>query len=177
MHGLVSLLPEPYYARVESIWDELERAHGLRGTRVIPYPHFCWEIAEDYDFAVLEGMLRHLAREITPFTVRTAGLGLFTGERPVVYVPVIKNAELVRLQARVWDSVGATGSGRSPLYAPDCWMPHVMLACEDADRGRLGPLIERLAWTDFSWEFRVDHFAVIESRAGRTARLRVRIRF
>jgi 2'-5' RNA ligase len=177
VHGLVSLLPEPLYARVESIWDELEREHGLRGIRVIPYPHFRWESAEEYDFAALEGMLRHLAREITPFTVRTAGLGLFTGERPAVYVPVIKNAELVRLHMRVWDSVAATGNRRSPLYAPDCWMPHVLLACEDADQGRLGPLIERLAWADFSWEFRVDHFAVIESRADRPARLRFRIRF
>ena len=50
MHGLVSLLPEPFYAQVESIWRELERDFGLTGIRVTPFPHFSWEGVEDYDW-------------------------------------------------------------------------------------------------------------------------------
>ena len=42
-------MPEPYYAKVESLWDELETRFGLNGIRVTPYPHFSWNIAEEYD--------------------------------------------------------------------------------------------------------------------------------
>ncbi len=40
MHGLVSLLPEPHYTRVENIWQELETRFGLSGIQVTPYPPF-----------------------------------------------------------------------------------------------------------------------------------------
>ena len=36
MHGLVTLLPEPYFAQVESLWDGLEVNFGLNGIRITP---------------------------------------------------------------------------------------------------------------------------------------------
>jgi 2'-5' RNA ligase len=161
MHGLVSLLPSPFYTQVESLWRELERDFGLSGIQVTPYPHFSWQIAEDYDFERLETIVQEVAREIAPFVVRTTGLALFTGPSPVIYVPVVKTARMVELHALLWERTAAASQDRSALYAPENWMPHISVAYEDVDRENIGPVIERLAFQTFNWEMTVENVALI----------------
>ena len=58
MHGIVSLLPQPYYSEVEKLWDRLENNFGLSGIRVTPFPHFSWQIGENYDEPLLRKRLK-----------------------------------------------------------------------------------------------------------------------
>jgi hypothetical protein len=48
MHGLVSLLDSNHFGMVEEFWLRLEKECGLSGVKVTPYPHFSWQIAQDY---------------------------------------------------------------------------------------------------------------------------------
>jgi len=175
MHGLVSLLPEPHYTQVQDIWEELALEHDLQGIRVTPYPHLSWQIAQDYDFGRLEKIIDALARGTPPLVVHSAGLGLFTGVRPVVYIPVVKDAELMELHARIWHSVQPTCQGLSPYYSPQAWMPHISLAYEDVSPANIGPLIESLAFRPFNWEMTIDNISLIYEPEGQIGVQKFRI--
>jgi 2'-5' RNA ligase len=177
MHGLVSLLPSPYYEQVEALWDELESDHGLHGIRVTPYPHFSWQIAADYDFEALEAAVGAIAAETPPLVVRTTGLSLFTGLRPVLYIPVVKEAALMRVHARIWEAALAVSQGSSPYYSPTAWMPHISLGYEDITSANIGPLVTELAFRTFNWEMTVDNIALIYEPDGEIGALKFKHTF
>ena len=99
------MLPEPYYTRVEILWQMLEQNFGLHGIRVVRYPHFSWNIAEEYPPEELKVAAEELAAQIPPFIFETAGIGLFTGPQPVIYIPLVKTAEMVAYHQKIWERV------------------------------------------------------------------------
>jgi len=177
MDGLVSLLPQPHYDQVLGLWDEMEQKFGLRGIRVTPYRHFSWQIAECYDSPRLQTALEELAARSQPFSVETVGLGLFTGEAPVLYVPVVVSAQLADFHRQVWEAVSGLGSAVSPYYAPDHWVPHISLAYEDWTPERIGPVMREMALRSFNWRFEVNNFSFIYEPCGTVGELMVTIPF
>lgn len=177
MHGVVTLLPLPYYEMVETLWNELEERHGLRGIRVTPYPHFSWQIGETYDVPALKTALERLAAQTQPFTVHTTGLGIFTGERPVLFIPVVKSPELQRFHQQVWDALLPLTQGVSLYYSPKQWSPHISLAYEDLTPKNIGKAMKDMAFRSFNWEFLVDNLSFIYEPAGSIGSLQVTIPF
>lgn len=175
MHGLVSLLPEPYYHQVESLWQELETNHDLHGVQITPLPHFSWQIASNYDFEALEAIIDDLAACTPPFIVRTTGLGLFTGIRPVLFVPLIKDAFLQNLHATIWEKSIPTVAGLSSYYSPTHWIPHISLAYQDIDAQNIGPIMQNLTFRTFNWELCIDNLALIYEPEGEIGRLLFKI--
>jgi 2'-5' RNA ligase len=175
MHGLVSLLPKPSYRQVQDIWETLAKEHGLRGIRVTPYPHFSWQIAKEYDFDRLEDIIAEIGLKTPPIIVHTAGLGLFSGNCPVIYVSVVKDPNLMRLHADIWGAVQPAAQDLSPYYAPSAWMPHISLAYEDVTPTNIGPVVQRLAYQSLAWEMRVDNIALIYEPEGQIGALKFQI--
>jgi 2'-5' RNA ligase len=175
VHGLVSLLPQPQYQQVQVIWGLLASEHGLQGIHVTPYPHFSWQIAAEYDFERLETSVREIALKTPTLAVRTAGLGLFSGPHPVIYVPVVKDLALLELHAAIWRASQPAAQGLSPYYAPQAWMPHISLAYEDVTPANLGPLMRSLAFQTFAWEMTIDNIALIYEPAGQVGALKFQI--
>lgn len=166
MHGLVSLLPEPFYARVETIWQELETRFGLSGIQVTPYPHFSWQIGEDYPQNLLDEAAQNVSASTPPLTVTTGGLGLFTGERPVIYISVVKTPTLSAVHKLIWERFKNVCNGVSPLYSPESWMPHISIAYEDVTAKNIGPVMQWLAFQDFNWEMTIDNISFICEPSG-----------
>lgn len=177
MHGLVSLLSQPYYQKVQQVWDELESECGLKGIRVTPYPHFSWQIAADYDMQRLEQVMQTIAANAAPFTVHTTGLGIFTGPKPVIFVPLVKSTELMNFHELVWESVRLLGQEISPFYHPNSWMPHISLAYEDVDEANISAVINELVYETYHWEIRVDNISLIYEPEGKIGKLRYNFRF
>jgi 2'-5' RNA ligase len=175
MHGLVSLLPQPYFQQVEALWQELETTYHLHGIQVTPLAHFSWQIAQDYDFDNLEAIIRDIAARTSPFVVRTTGLGLFTGFRPVLFIPVVKDANLVKLHAEIWEQTRSASQGQSLYYDPEHWMPHISLAYEDIDAQNIGPILQALTFRTFDWEMTIDNIALIYEPEGEIGRLKFTI--
>ena len=161
MHGIVSLLDPEHTRLVESLWVELENEFGLTSLYAPRIAHFTYQIAEDYDLKRLAAALEQFAQRQRPFRVRTTGLGLFTGGSPVLYIPVVRDADMTRIHAALWQAVEGLGSGVSPHYSPESWMPHVTLAQGDLNDDNLPRVIHFLSQRDFEWEIVINNIAFI----------------
>jgi hypothetical protein len=177
MHGIVSLLPQPYYKKVESLWDELENQFGLKGIRVTPFPHFSWQIGEEYDLPALELVLSTIAKQTKPFKVTTAGIGVFSGVHPVIFIPLVKSPQLVQFHQQVWKALMNTGQGISEYYNPQNWVPHISLAYMDVNHHNIGGIIQHLAFQSYNWEFEVNNFVYIYEPDGLIGEIKFQSQF
>jgi 2'-5' RNA ligase len=177
MYAVVSLLDEQHYALTEALWRELESECGLTGIALRPLPHFSWHIAAEYDFKQLEAILARMAAGAAPFSVRTTGLGLFTGDAPVIYIQLIKEANLAGFHQALWEQVHPTAIGPSSHYAPEVWVPHITLAYGFENPGELNCAVEKLAFQPFNWEIRVDHLALVCQESGQVGKLQSKFLF
>lgn len=172
MHGLVSLLDSKHYQLVESIWKSLEEECDLTGIQTTPFPHFSWLVASDFDWAALENTLREIASQISPFTIRTTGLGLFSSPSPVIFISVVRTARLSTLHGQIWESIQPHGTDISPFYAPDNWVPHISLANVDVTRENISCAMKKLAFQTYNWEVRVDSIGFIHQPDGHIGQVR-----
>ncbi|MEJ2251492.1 MAG: 2'-5' RNA ligase family protein, partial [Candidatus Lokiarchaeota archaeon] len=121
MHGLVSLLDENYYIVVENVWKMLEESFGLKGIRVTPYPHFSWQVAENYDNKKLETKMKEIVKKVKPFRITTAGLGLFSGKELIIYIAIVKNEKLIQLHELIYNNFSSVLENEVPYYHPNLW--------------------------------------------------------
>jgi 2'-5' RNA ligase len=177
MHGIVSLLDNVHNDEVEKLWQELEADCGLTGVQITPIPHFSWHIAQDYDLNVLRVALEDIAAISTPFVVKTTGIGLFTGERPVIFIALVKDEALLRFHEMVWQQAQRAAFQPSPYYNPASWMPHITLAHGDTDWMQLTCAMEKLVFQPFNWEILVDNLALINQDEGHVGERTLYYRF
>ena len=175
MHGVVSLLDTASEQKVKALWQDLELNYGLKGAQITPIPHFSWQIAEDYDWEEARALLDELAADILPFTIRSSGLGLFTGEQPVLYLPLVKERMLLEVHALFWQSFEGIAKAPSFHYHPDAWMPHITLAHGDLGKDVMGNLMEAMAFLPLNWEVTIDTLALLYQNKGEQARLEYQV--
>jgi len=161
MFGVVSLVEGRYQSIVREMWDTLQADCGFKGDFDPPIPHISWHVAKSYNLQTLKSILVDISLQTIPVTVRTAGLGIFTGEVPIIYINVVKDAALLEFQMKLWQSVQIASYEASMLCTPENWIPHITLARGDINNCNLGCLMDELAFQDLSWELEMDHIAVI----------------
>ncbi len=161
MHGIVSLLNSPAYTQVKAIWQELENVCGLSGIKMTPLAHFSWQVAEKYEFEQTREILEELSQASHPFPASASGLGIFTGQVPVVYIPLVKDENLLRFHARLWEETHSVVEGASEYYSPQLWIPHITLAYGDVDAGKLTCALQTLAFKPLDLAILVDNLALV----------------
>ena len=177
MQGVVSLLDDEHYKQIEGVWEELSQKFGVRGIYATPFPHFTYQVSEEYDPKAVESALQRIAAQSEPFVVRTGGLGVFTAAKPVLYVPVVRAPALDRLHAEIWRLLGGTPEGgAAQYYAPDMWLPHITLAHGDIDADQLAEVVRLLVRRNFHWEMEVNNLSYIYD-TGTEQGLRCRFNF
>jgi 2'-5' RNA ligase len=162
MNAIVSLLDDERDQTVRNLWTELEGDFGVTPQYVHPFTHFSFHVADDYDVDELRPALEHLLKEHGPFTVSTGGLGIFTGQRPVLFVPVVRNPELDALHSAIWSRCTAEFGVSLPYYAPDSWIPHITLAQGPSAADHFPDVVRAMTRREFAWRLIVDNLAVIE---------------
>lgn len=174
MHGVVSLLPPKQYKLIEELWQKLADECGLKGVQVTPYPHFSWQIGVDYPEPDTSQAIQAIAQETRPFTVRTNGLGIFSGPSPVVYIPIVRSPKLNQLHKKLWQCLAPNAERPSSLYSPQTWVPHITMIFGENDNAAVLHGLELLAFRPFTWEIEVDHIAFLSQPPGQTASLMYR---
>lgn len=177
MDGVVSLLPEPIHSQVEGIWAELADACGVQGINSTPVPHFSWHVAERYHEVKLKEVLQDLCNRSRPFPIRTAGLGVFSRELPIVYISLVKDARMLDFHERLYRLLGRLADDPNDYYQPVNWMPHITLVFEDLGYDNLSCVMKRLVFRSFQWTFMVDNLSLIGQPPGKSGSVYFRIPF
>jgi 2'-5' RNA ligase len=168
VQGVVSILDAAHNTQVESLWKALEEQFSLQYA-CVAYPHFTYHLAESYKLYRVSRVLRRLAKEAIPFQITTSGIGLFTGERPVLYLPVVCDLALTRFHDKLWKAVTPCGSGvHTHHYGPQNWVPHITLAVQDLTHDILPDVIRLLSSRTFNWTCTITSLSlVLDARGGR----------
>jgi len=161
MNGIASLLDRHATTRVAIIWQELEARCGLLGVKTTPFPHVSWQVTEAYELPLLEKVLGSFTRQVQPFTIHTTGLGLFTGENPILYISILKDEPLMRFHSLVWEKTDGSAIRPSPYYSPAQWVPHITLAYNDLNQHNLDCAMQYLAFQNFDWEILIDNLVFV----------------
>jgi 2'-5' RNA ligase len=163
MQAVVSALDEASTALVHVLWEGIADEFGLRQPYAHPTPHFTYHVAEQYDWMRLRDALWHASRDHGPFRVHAGGIGLFTGRKLVVHIPVVRNPALNAIQRELWRDLDGVGKNPVQHFHPELWIPHITLAHHGLTEEVLPDLVRWLAARTFTWEIRVDHVGVIET--------------
>ncbi|MGE3074770.1 MAG: 2'-5' RNA ligase family protein [Dehalococcoidia bacterium] len=153
MPGVIALLPEPFAGRVAGLWDAMERDFGVPRGYPGAVPHLTFHIG-NHDTETGAGPIIHrVARETRPFTVFTAGLGVFGDEPPVIHLMVARSPAVAALAERLTAELTAGGfPATDPYFAEDKWIPHITIAHRNLAGVEIGPLLAWLAKQDLAWE-------------------------
>ncbi|MCU0514587.1 MAG: 2'-5' RNA ligase family protein [Anaerolineae bacterium] len=158
--GIVALLDDLHDARVRSLWQMLEQQFGLKGSGLAPFPHITLHLAEDYHLVRLRDILEQLGQTLAPFSVSTSGLGIFSGEDPILYIPVTRAPFLNVFHSHLWEVVAPAAEASSMYYHADYWLPHLTLSQGDLTHALLPQVIAELAPRNFSWTVRIAALAI-----------------
>lgn len=166
-NAIVALLDPSTSERVVNVWKGLEHRLGLRGIFVMPYPHFTFQVAAEYDRPAVEAALERLSRLTAPFVVQTEGIAMFGEPWPVVYIAVAADPSLRLLHETIWALCAPSGRGLPELYDSAHWIPHISLAYGDDRKG--APLTKEevrgalnlLARGGYQWKLTINDLALV----------------
>ncbi len=163
MNAIVSLLDDQRDQLVRAIWAELQRELGVRrAAELVPFPHVTYHGAESYNVQRLEPMLAALAQATPPFTLRTGGLGIFSGAQLVLYIAVAPSPALMSMHQALRQAVADAATGVSPYYTRDgLWIPHITLAQWDISPANLPGIVSRLCERTFEWDVSISNLALL----------------
>lgn len=161
--AIVATVPEPHATQVQDLWTGLEERFNVHSELTSEFPHFSLHMAQSYDVDALQEKLSSFAAEHPPLRVRTAGLGMFTREAQILYMPLVRNPRLNDFHRELWKAVSGLGDDTAAYYRPERWIPHVTIALEKVDRYNLGGAIQWLSDQKLDWVFDVDELALLEA--------------
>jgi 2'-5' RNA ligase len=144
-----------------AVWQTVERISSECGIEANGVLHFSWHVAEQYDTNRVRRVLEDVAGKYRAFEIYTAGLGLFTGVRPVLYLPVVKTQWMAQLHSDLWNALDPFAMETSLLYSPLHWMPHITLVYEESHPELVYKTAKQLMNVPLKMELTVDHFALI----------------
>ena len=127
MYAIITDLDSQSKLKIEQIRSRTVKACG--GDPVpLHWPlHLSWQGAESYDLAETEDRMRMIAKTVSPIVTRTAGVGVFTGPAPVLYLPVTRTPELTALNETLWETLTPLVKNNNDYFSPDRWVPHVTI--------------------------------------------------
>lgn len=161
MYSIISTLDLEAASMVRQLRASLmNQNHAFRGTLLLE-PHVSWLVAEDMDPHSVGEKLTQMAQTLSPLQLQTTGFGVFTGENPVLYLPVIKTDELARLHAQLWNFFSSQVEISNLVFRPEQWLPHITIFYLDKnDNDALGCGLADLVKMEFDLHFTIDHFKI-----------------
>ncbi len=91
-------------------------------------PHFSLVISHELDVPACNHLLYTFAQTLAPFPLTISSLGVFPGERAVVFLAPVVTSNLFNLHRRVHQLLQGATTLLATHYLPEHWTPHCTLA-------------------------------------------------
>lgn len=165
MFVLISELDQQSTERVQHLWQQLRIECGLKAIYELPTPHLTWFVAEELDILKSLSIIDRLTSETCGFETHCFGLGLFTGARPVLYLPLVKNQAMIDIHQKVWEQLTQCSDKLNKYYEPKFWLPHVTLAVNDVSVEKLYCAIKLLGQETLEIKISIENMIVVAQGA------------
>lgn len=162
MYAIISEIDAQSSEKVNQIWRKLCNACGLEAIYKIPTPHFTWLVAEALDVEQVKLKLSNVIQDSPHITTHTFGIGLFSGERPILFLPMVKTIEMIQRHQYIWDEIRPYCTDLKLYYSPKFWIPHITLALKDISRENLPCAINEIGFEKIELKVSITSFAIAE---------------
>jgi len=165
---LLSILPQPHYDKVLKIWEDLENRFNIKWVKDnISIPHLTWNVAEKYNIENFNDVIKKSIKSLDSITIKTQGLGLFSGEKITLYIPLKPTKELLHFHDFLWNLVNVNDTKLNKYYSPANWIPHITLAVEDIDKKNVGQVVSYLSKKKFKFQIKLDSVSIVHRYVGK----------
>ncbi|HEX8657467.1 MAG TPA: 2'-5' RNA ligase family protein [Hymenobacter sp.] len=161
MLAITSLLSQPHAARINGIIKGLEEKFGIDDVQATLDPHLTYQLAGVRKLSALKDVLADVAASTEPFSAFTTGLGVFPGERPVIYIPVLRSNALNALHECILAATAPLCLVTDKFSTPNYWLPHISLALHDTTPDLLGPVLRHLNEETYNLEISIDNITIL----------------
>ena len=161
MYAIISELDFKSSVVVKELWAKLREACRLMAIYKLPTPHFTWFGAESLDVAAVEAIVAELSARSRELTTYVFGFGIFSGERPVFYLPMVKSQAMIDLHQEIWNQVIGYSQHPNQYYSPAYWLPHITLAINDITKESLACALETVAFEPVELTVSSDNLIVV----------------
>lgn len=164
MLAITTLLSPHNAARINRIIKSLEEKFGLDDVQATPEPHLTYQLAGVHQLSALKDVLADVAHTSEAFPGFTTGLGVFPGQQPVIYIPVLRSNELNALHERIIKATKPLCLRTDKFSEPDCWLPHISLALHDTTPDLLGPVLRYLNEETYNLKLEINNIAILRQQ-------------
>ena len=161
MHAIISELDTQSSDVVKELWGRLREACGLMAIYKLPTPHITWFVAETLDVQSVEAIIADLSSRSRELSTYVFGFGIFSGQRPVFYLPLVKSQAMIDLHNEIWSQVIAFSQRPNRYYSPNLWLPHITLAINDITKESLACALESVAFEPVEMKVTADNLIVV----------------
>jgi 2'-5' RNA ligase len=103
---------------------------------------------------MVKNVLPAIAQRTPPIKTRVSGIGIFTGEQPVLYLTVVRTLAMSHLNQQLADHLPP-----EEYYRPHQWIPHITLL--QGQIPHLGRMVEWLNRQPLHFDITLDNIAMI----------------
>jgi len=161
IYALASLFEFSTDPEMERAWGRIQRVFDIAGIALTGLPHFSWHVAQAYEFEGLTLQLEKFTNDLEPFRLHITGAGIFSGENPVIYLPVTKTPKISEIHNSMTQWILNYTISTNPNYTPEYWIPHITLTGEGFNSDGICQVISELAYIPMNIDLMVDHMAII----------------
>lgn len=162
LYTIAALLDGAIADHIHQLWDMVSTETSLVLRLPERRPHLSFIQGEFADTERLLTTLHPITDKVRPFFASLAGLAMFTGEHPVIYLNVVKAPPLNYLQRTLYERLGPQIADLSPNYDPNLYTPHLTIGWVDDPSGT-AQAFERLGAQLFTTEFLIDNLTLLST--------------
>lgn len=177
MYSIISELDVDSSSKVKRLWNKFRDICGLQGIYQFPTPHFTWFVADELDLTKAKSILLEISKATERFTTYTSGFGLFSGRRPVMYLPVVKSQEMLDVHNRVWQEFQSCTDCPYEYYSPVYWLPHITVAINDLDSENLACALKLISFEPFNLKISIENLIIVMQEINPTNKVLYKYRF
>lgn len=161
MYALATLFNLDQNPAFAQMWQKLQQTCRLVTANQVSFVHLSWQGAENYRLEPARAAIAETVAQTRSFTVKIAGLGIFTGKEPVLYLNVVKNRPMLDLHETLWQHLLPHADEMNGFYAPQDWVPHITLVYKPLLPGDLACAVTELMYEPYSADLEIDNLALI----------------
>jgi len=123
-------------------------------------PHICLSAGTCSDETRLVYEFEELLQALSPFELKSNGLGVFICKAPVIYIRWVRNKELMEVFRKVYGKIQPLWKETYPNYQQELWEPKTTLFLNEVEYSSLPQVIEEIKDIDFRQMMTVNSIAL-----------------